>query len=72
MIEANIKFEYDGYDIIAEGEVYSPGDIRKIKLDFIGLTRDEITQLDINIIKMAKELAKIELVNEVYESEIKL
>lgn len=71
MTESNVEFEYDGYTIIADGEVWSPGDIRNISLDFIGLTKTEVNQLDKDTKRMALELAKQELVDSVYESEMR-
>jgi hypothetical protein len=70
MKESNVKFEFDNYEIIADAEVWSPADIREIKLDFVGLTKKEVKLLDKDTIKIAKELAKELLVSEVYESEI--
>ena len=71
MIEVNIQFEFDGYDIIAEAEVWSQADIRNLRLDFIGLSKEEIKKLDKEILKESKELAKIEIFNEHFETELK-
>lgn len=72
MKEVNVKFEYDNYDVIADGEVYSPGDVREIKLDFVGLSLQELKELDKDFVKEVREQAKLELVTECYEGELRL
>lgn len=67
MKEANVKFEYDGYDVLADGEVYSPADVRELELTFVGCNMKDV---DTNTIRAAKEEAMYLLVQKVYENEL--
>lgn len=67
MKEASVKFDFDGYTIYATGIVYSPGHIEDVEVDFEGVNIKNISKYDI---KIAKELAKEELVSIVYEQDL--
>jgi hypothetical protein len=67
MREVSVKFEFDEYEILADGEVYSPADIRHIDLTFIGVNKNDI---DRDTKKIALELAREVLADSVYNPEM--
>ena len=66
-MEVNVKFEFDGYDLIAEGFVLSPGHVEGVELTFQGMYNKDVPENDY---KIAKELARELLISKVYESEL--
>lgn len=67
MKEANIKFEFDDYTILAEGEVYSEGSVENVEVTFIGVS---IRSVPSDVVRIAKKIAKEMLVESVYSSDL--
>lgn len=68
-MEANIKFDFDGYTIFASGVILSPGHVESVELDFEGMLNKDVPEADY---RAAKEQAREELINSVYDSELHL
>lgn len=67
MKEASVKFEFDGFDVIGEGEVYSEGSVENVEVTFIGVP---IRNVPSDVVRIAKEIAKEMLVENVYSSDL--
>ena len=66
-METNVKFDYQGYTIFADGLVLSPGHVESVELDFEGMSLADVPK---DIVKICKDLAREELINSVYDSEL--
>lgn len=66
-METNVKFEFDGYTVICEGYVVSPGHCEGLDLTFEGVELKDVSKEDY---KIAKELGRELLIESVYNSEL--
>lgn len=66
-METNIKFDHDGWTVIAEGTVLSPGHVEAVTIDVEGMELKDLAPADY---KMLKEVAREYLVSAVYESSL--
>ena len=66
-METNVKFDFDGYTVISEGIVLSPGHVEGVQIDVEGMDVKDIPEADL---KMLKEIAREHLVSSVYESSL--